>query len=360
MKYIELVGELRNSSLEIKYNNYEILYFSSRSELDTELLETKTNVTKFNIQKLFIGILNRSLLIIEIPEPLFLKFWFQGCGYAILTKVIRKIFRRDTVIVTFAIENLDPTAICSVPNFNKNYFLNMVFSKILKNILVATSSCVSIVGFGTKSSEKNYCNNGFFKNKRTEKFLSQEICKECDCEFSNISKEKTIIFLGERSYRKSTDELYSAFLALSELNAKWLFQMVGPEIDSYANPDSKNFKILGNLPRREIHRILSESILLILPSRRLPRWREQIGLPIIEAFQHKVHVIATKETGLYEELKCNPNITWIESSDEKSIKISIEKFITQYKFESNYKNSFNVPSQIEFRQEIFRRFNDTI
>lgn len=358
MKYIELVGELRNDSLEKNYNSCQIVYFSSRLELDTNLLAAQKNVKKFGLKLLFANARNRSLLIIEIPEPLFLKFWFQGSSCAIIIKLIRKILWRETVIVTYAIENLDANAICSVPFFNNNYYINKVFSKILKSTLVATSSCISVAGFGTKSAEKNYLDNGFFKSGRINKFLSQEILQSCDCEFSNIVKKKSIVFLGERSYRKSTDELYSVFLALSALNDKWLFHMVGPSIDTYATPNPLNFKISGKVPRREIHKILSESSLLILPSRRLPRWREQIGLPIIEGLKHNVHVIATKESGLYEEQRNNPNITWIESSDENDIKNSIENIINRDNIVLSAQICLNIPSHFEFKQEIFRRFSD--
>ena len=74
MKYIELVGELRNDSLEKNYNSCQIVYFSSRLELDTNLLAAQKNVKKFGLKLLFANARNRSLLIIEIPEPLFLKF----------------------------------------------------------------------------------------------------------------------------------------------------------------------------------------------------------------------------------------------------------------------------------------------
>ena len=50
MKYIELVGELRNDSLEKNYNSCQIVYFSSRLELDTNLLAAQKNVKKFSLQ----------------------------------------------------------------------------------------------------------------------------------------------------------------------------------------------------------------------------------------------------------------------------------------------------------------------
>jgi glycosyltransferase involved in cell wall biosynthesis len=37
---------------------------------------------------------------------------------------------------------------------------------------------------------------------------------------------------------------------------------------------------------------------VVLPSRREGRWREQIGLSIVEGLAHGCHVIATPDTGL--------------------------------------------------------------
>jgi glycosyltransferase involved in cell wall biosynthesis len=40
-----------------------------------------------------------------------------------------------------------------------------------------------------------------------------------------------------------------------------------------------------------------------LPSRREGRWREQIGLSIVEGLAHGCHIVATPDTGLSEWLR---------------------------------------------------------
>ena len=55
-------------------------------------------------------------------------------------------------------------------------------------------------------------------------------------------------------------------------------------------------------PRVEIHRALRQASLVVLLSQRGARWREQVGLPIVEALAHGCQVLTTDETGLAQWL----------------------------------------------------------
>lgn len=50
--------------------------------------------------------------------------------------------------------------------------------------------------------------------------------------------------------------------------------------------------------REEIFRTLLRSRLLVLPSQRIGGWREQVGLPIVEALSAGCSIVTTSETGL--------------------------------------------------------------
>ena len=51
-------------------------------------------------------------------------------------------------------------------------------------------------------------------------------------------------------------------------------------------------------PRDRIHQLLRSSAVVVLLSQRRPRWREQVGLPIVEGLAHGCRIVSTSETGL--------------------------------------------------------------
>ncbi len=57
--------------------------------------------------------------------------------------------------------------------------------------------------------------------------------------------------------------------------------------------------------RQDIEAVLQESKVLVLPSKRTPTWREQIGLPILEGLSFGCEIVTTEETGIADWLRYN-------------------------------------------------------
>ena len=51
-------------------------------------------------------------------------------------------------------------------------------------------------------------------------------------------------------------------------------------------------------PRAQVHRELRRAAVLVLLSRPTPTWREQVGLPVVEALAHGCAVVTTEQSGL--------------------------------------------------------------
>lgn len=56
--------------------------------------------------------------------------------------------------------------------------------------------------------------------------------------------------------------------------------------------------VVVDAPRSEVHAALRRSSVVVLLSRRTDTWREQVGLPLVEALAHGCSVVTTTETGL--------------------------------------------------------------
>ena len=59
--------------------------------------------------------------------------------------------------------------------------------------------------------------------------------------------------------------------------------------------------------------------MVVLLSQRRPRWREQVGLPIVEALAHGCNVLTTRETGLAEWLADHGHRVLPNGSDVSAI-----------------------------------------
>ena len=70
------------------------------------------------------------------------------------------------------------------------------------------------------------------------------------------------------------------------------------EVDAWArnNPTTRTFR--GVIPRTDVLALLRRTSVLVVPSQRYGRWREQIGESIQEALSEGCTVVTTDETGI--------------------------------------------------------------
>jgi glycosyltransferase involved in cell wall biosynthesis len=78
-------------------------------------------------------------------------------------------------------------------------------------------------------------------------------------------------------------------------------------------------EIRVGVPRSEVHELLRSGAVVVMPSVRLRRWREQIGLPLVEGLAHGCRVVTTTETGLAEDLRTHPLVVLTRPGDPASL-----------------------------------------
>lgn len=115
-------------------------------------------------------------------------------------------------------------------------------------------------------------------------------------------REASVLFLGSLAARKGFPLLVEAWPLVVEQVPDAHLTVVGkgpllelaqglaasrPEVDLVVDP-----------PRAEVLAALEASSVLVLPSQASPTWREQVGLPIVEALAAGCAVVTTTETGL--------------------------------------------------------------
>jgi glycosyltransferase involved in cell wall biosynthesis len=123
---------------------------------------------------------------------------------------------------------------------------------------------------------------------------------------ADASRDHVILFLGDLSERKGFPDVVAVWPEVRQAapHARLLVIGRGAGTDTaHALADvDENVTVLIDPPREEIARRLRSAKVLVLPSRRRPLWREQVGLPIVEGLANGCLVVTTTETGLAEWL----------------------------------------------------------
>lgn len=214
--------------------------------------------------------------VLEVTEPLWTAQWPAALRLADAAPQAR--------LVTYAIEVLPPPA---AP--------------------VADRLCA--VAYGSQAAERAYA--VAYPEARWLSTVVEERrsrCPECFAdEAGPVPAARELVFAAEFSERKAVDLLLAAWDAAQPDG--WRLRLLGwgPRTDqvlawAQGRPD---VEVVVQAARQVVHDALRRAAAVVLPSRRVPGWREQIGLSIVEGLAHGCHVVATDETGLAEGLRAD-------------------------------------------------------
>lgn len=131
-------------------------------------------------------------------------------------------------------------------------------------------------------------------------------CGECfPAGLLGVPAAQELVFAAEFSERKAVDLLMAAWDDARVPG--WRLRMLGwgPRTDQVVQwgQGRGDVEVVVRASRERVHDALRRAAAVVLPSRRVPGWREQIGLSIVEGLAHGCHVIATEETGLADGLR---------------------------------------------------------
>ncbi|MCI0159339.1 glycosyltransferase family 4 protein [Leifsonia shinshuensis] len=115
-----------------------------------------------------------------------------------------------------------------------------------------------------------------------------------------------VLFLGSLSPRKGFADVLEAWPAILSRHPGARLTIVGsgellPQAQAAAAADP-SIRLIVDPARSVVHDELRRAHVLVLPSRRVGTWREQVGLPIVEGLAHGCEIVTTSETGIAEWL----------------------------------------------------------
>ena len=117
--------------------------------------------------------------------------------------------------------------------------------------------------------------------------------------------EREVVFAAEFSERKAVDLLLPAW---DEARPDgWRLRLLGwgPRTEAVLAwaQGRVDVDVVVRADREQVHDALRRAAVVVLPSRRVDGWREQIGLSLVEGLAHGCALLTTDETGLADGLR---------------------------------------------------------
>jgi len=161
------------------------------------------------------------------------------------------------------------------------------------------------VAFGTTAARDAY-REAFGRHPRPlDMTVVPALPVACPCAQGDAQRRPRVVFLGAFAARKGFPLLAEAWpLVLADQPDAELVVVGKGELEPLAHELGalSSVRVVVDPPRDAIHEELRQARVLALPSQRAGRWREQVGLPIVEGLAHGCTVVTTDETGLADWL----------------------------------------------------------
>ncbi|MBB3957776.1 glycosyltransferase [Novosphingobium sediminicola] len=295
----KVYDEVRTAHLERAADGpsgISLLYRKASYDFDKDAAR-KLGVLQVSPLRAFFRIVRARPDCVELNEPLFLRAlpMMAACvAGAALSGLLRG---KGTRVVTYAIENIDMNA--KIASHGGRWGVGLAL--LLRQALWLLAGRFSRIAFGSEEARSAYhAFMGELPASVTSRVFAavEPPCPICRC----VKMADSVMFLGAFDDRKGIRHLMDAWLAVLAVVPSARLEIIGKgvlagQVTEWASQRPEvSLKI--DPPRADIHDALSGARVLVLPSIGSTRWREQIGLPIVEALSHGCVVVTSPDTGL--------------------------------------------------------------
>lgn len=238
---------------------------------------------------------------LEINEPLMVSSLRRTLLAVVVVRVAGAVRRVPVRIVTYAIGNDDPfrpPARAGVRGRARR--------AVDRALLRAVARNVDRIAYGTDAARALYERMVPGITRRADAASIPAAPAACGCAPVEDRDPERVLFVGSFEDRKGFGQLLDAWpeVIARRPGARLTLIGKGPLLavaQDFASRHS-SVDLVVDPPRHEVHRHLRASAVLVLLSQPTPRWREQVGLPLVEGLAHGCAVLASTETGLADWL----------------------------------------------------------
>lgn len=299
---VRIVPELRAVHIERHRlgTPAELLYLDTNYDLPgTALTEGIRRVSTPGALRRF---LSTPATTLEVPEPLWIRFWPKHALLAGGFKVAGLLRGRRHRVVTYAMENND---LATLVGGRRGAPRRLVAAAA---VLVGAVARLTLdrIAFATAASRSTYEQLPFVRG--IEHTVGLEL--PAPARAVTAAVPLTCVFVGAMEERKGVRALMAAWPAVEDALPGARLVMVGPgpleaEATAWAAAAPGSRRVTGRLHHAEAGEVLRTATVLVAPSVPDGRWKEQVGLPIKEALAAGLTVVTTDQTGLADWLQAH-------------------------------------------------------
>lgn len=294
------------------------LYFEEKYDLGATVIPS--SFQKVSLWECLRILATTEAKVLEVPEPLWLRFGAKNLLLSAVWKGVGLVRRQPRITVAYAIENNDLANLIS-PARALHPFIE-VAARTAAGFLIRF--IVDRFAFGSLTSKNLY--HSLKGTKKIPYQLIEELPAAASLNPLGLRDESgpRAIFVGELDDRKGILDLIDAWPTVERNVPQVSLTIVGAGkhsdfVSKWCREEPSSRIYAGFVQHKEAARLIADSDILVAPSRRAGRWREQIGLPIVEGLSAGLTVVTTDETGLAAWLTGNGHTVLAEASVRRDL-----------------------------------------
>lgn len=232
---------------------------------------------------------------LEVPEPLWMRFWPEHVLLAVGFKLAGAVRGRRHRVVTYAMENNDLGILVG----GRRALPSWVVSAVGLLIGAVARLTLDRIRFATPAACAAYARLPFIRS--VEHSVGLEL--PAPSAIPSAAEPGRCLFLGVLEARKGVEVLATAWETVEACRPDASLSIIGPgpeyaRLRRWASERPASRRVLGRLPHHVANEELGRASVLVAPSVPDGRWREQVGLPVKEALAAGLTVVTTDQTGL--------------------------------------------------------------
>ncbi len=297
--FVQLYEVVRTAHLEraAGHPGSVVLYRDTRYDFDAELAARVQLVQAGVVGAFRFGLRNR-IDVVEVNEP-----FVVGAAPRTLALLAGHRLgewlgdRPSPTVVAYAIDSLDPAAVLAALPVKAR-----LRQRLQLTLMPLVWRRLDRLVYGTGLAKRLYEERFGASHHQPATRLVEAVPAPADVDDLPEETEQRIVFLGDMSERKGFPDVLASWPAVREAHPGASLTLVGrgaglAAAAQLAQSDPR-VEVVADPPRERIFQELRQARVLVLPSRRMPLWREQVGLPIVEGLSRGCEIVTTTETGI--------------------------------------------------------------
>jgi glycosyltransferase involved in cell wall biosynthesis len=298
--HIRILPELRAVQVERSYSMWPCLNFYFDVKYDLGATQVPENFRRVSIWSAAKALLTADAEVLEVPEPLWLRFLPRNAVLLAAWRAGGIVRRRRRYVVTYAIENNDLSSLLTGRR-RPPRLVTVVVARVLG---LFVSAAFDRIAFGSEGARSSYdalkLSSGVSVN------VVPELPSTAEAPDQSLL-DVAAIYVGRLERRKGIETLMLAWPDVERAIPAAKLTVVGDgplesNVLRWSEERPASRRVLGFVEHRDVGALVAQHRIAVAPSIREGRWREQIGLPIVEALSRGLTIVTTNETGLADWL----------------------------------------------------------